>query len=358
MLNYYWTFNLGVHLTGAGPFRTYVNHQWHVRPGWVISGDGMYATTLQLTGNAAGIHYGLKCIASDPNMATDNVTIRDLTIDCNWAELSTTADTGNSGEKNISTGAVILWGSNNLLDHVRSINTFGSWANLQEQFVMTLSGPRNADGANNVIQFCRAEQPNGNYGNPFSLSGWIPSYVIKNSKVISCTAVGVNTGTHAGFTSGGVNFGGVKDCVIDSNTFIDCYGAAYSDTGSCDGLQITNNVVTRGWGGVGLGSKLFPKKNVQISGNTFSIQNRHDGANAGITVAEAPITNLTISNNSILSDPTGLGWSQYWGVTAQGVTTAVITDNVVDAVFYNGVTGTGLTFSNNRHPDGTPAAGL
>src|SRR4029077_10901235 len=130
MRSYYWTYNLGVHLTGLGPFRTYANHKWAARPGWVISGDGMYATTLQMAGSIAGMHYGLACISSDPNIATDNVTIRDLTIDCNWTELSATADTGTNGEKNVKTGAVILWGSNNLIDHVRSINTYGSWANL------------------------------------------------------------------------------------------------------------------------------------------------------------------------------------------------------------------------------------
>jgi hypothetical protein len=357
MFNYYWTYNLGVHLTGAGPFRTSVNHQWAARPGWVISGDGMYVTTLQLTGNAAGIHYGLACISSDPNIATDNVTVRDLTIDANWAELSTTADIGKNGEKNISVAAIVLWGSNNLLDHVRSTNTYGSWANLQEMFAITLSGPRNGDGTNNVIQFCRAEQPNGNYGNPFSLHGWAP-YVIVNSKVISCTAVGINNGLYTGFTSGGVNFGAVKDCIVDSNTFIDCYGAAYSDTGSCDGLWVTNNVVTRGWSGVALGSKTLPKQNINISGNNFSIQNRNNGANAGITVMETPITNLTISNNSLLSDPSGQGMLQFWGVTASSLSNATITDNTVDPAFYNKVTGTGITLSNNRQPNGAPVPGL
>ncbi len=361
MRNYYWTYNLGVHLTGPGPFRTYANHNWAARQGWVISGDGMYATTLQMAGSVAGMHYGVTCISSDPNIATDNVTIRDLTIDCNWDALSITADIGKNGEKNVKTQAIVLWGSNNLIDHVRSINSYGSWANLQEQFAIALVGPRNGDGTNNVIQFCRAEQPYGNYGNPFSLSGWTdtsPSYLITNSKVVSCTAVGVNNGLATGFTSGGVNFANVKNCIIDSNTFIDCFGAAYSDTGSCDGLQITNNVVTRGWGGVGLGSKTLPKQNIKISGNSFSIQNRNIGANCGITVPEAPITNLTISNNTILSDTSGQGWLQFWGVIASGLTNATITDNIVDPAFYNGVTGTGITRFNNRQPNGAPVQGL
>jgi hypothetical protein len=358
MRNYYWTYYLGVHLTGPGPFRTYANHAWAARQGWVISGDGMNATTLQMVGSLVGMHFGVTCISSDPNVATDNVTIKDLTIDCNWAGLSATADIGAKGEKNVKTQAIVLWGSNNLIDHVRSINTYGSAANGLEHFTITLSGPRSGDGTNNVIQFCRSEQPYGNYGNPFSIAGWSP-YVIVNSKVISCTAVGVNNGVGGtGFTSGGVNFGSVKDCVIDSNTFIDCYGAAYSDTGSCDGLQITNNVVTRGWSGVGLGSATPPKQNIKISGNNFSIQNRNNGANDGIAIDHVPGTNVTISNNTILSDPSGQGQVQFWGVMANPLINATIINNIVDPAFYNQVGGTGITLSNNRQPSGAPAQGL
>jgi hypothetical protein len=317
----------------------------------------MDVTTLQMVGSVAGMHYGLVCISSDPNIATNNVTIRDLTIDCNWAELSATADIGANGEGNIKTGAISLWGSNNLIDHVRSVNSYGSWANLQEQFAIRVSGPRWGDGVNNVIQFCRAEQPYGNYGNPFSLAGWDP-YVIANSKVISCTAVGLNNGIATGFTSGGVNFGNVKNCVIDSNTFTDCYGAAYSDTGSCDGLQITNNTVIRGWSGVGLGSRTLPKQNIQINGNNFSIQNRNIGANGGISADEAPITNFTVTNNTITSGVSGQGTLQFWGITAGWLNTATITGNVIDPAFYNKVTGTGLNVSNNIQPNGLPAPGL
>ena len=421
-----WTPNLKINL-GPGTFRTSVTKPWSVNSGWMIAGAGMNQTVVQLTGNIAGMHYGIVCISSNPNLSIDNLVIRDLTCDANWAELSTTADEGAgsrsvsdavistgspiissstasfsmadfgkrltaggipsgttivsvqdrqhatmsanatasakavslkiAGEKNVKTGAIVVWGSNNLIDHVRSINTYGSWANLQEQFAIIVAGPRSGDGINNVIQFCRAEQPYGNYGSPFSLSGWEP-YAIVNSKVISCTAVGLNNGIGIGFTSGGVNFGGVKDCVIDSNTFIDCYGAAYSDTGSCDGIQVTNNVVTRGWNGVGLGSPMLPKQNIQISGNSFSIQNRNNGANGGITVAEAPLTNLTITNNTILSDTSGQGMLQFWGVTASLLKGAIITDNVVDPAFYNGATGTGVTLFNNRQPSGAPVQGL
>ena len=343
---------------GTGPFQTYTNHNWAIRPGWVFSGDGMDVTTLQMVGSAAGINYNLACISADPNIATNNVTISDLTIDCNWAELSQTADIGTAGGKNIATSAIIVWGSNNLVERVRAINGYGSWANAREQFLIALGAPSSGEGTNNVIQFCRAEQPQGNYGNPFALFGWDSSHVITNSRVVGCTAVGVNNGFAVGFTSGGVNFGNVKDCVVDSNTFIDCYGAAYSDTGSCDGLQVTNNTVIRGWSAIGLGSPTLPKQNIQVSGNSFSIQNRNNGANDGISVADAPITNLTVTNNTFSADTSGNGMLQYWGIIAYSVTNATITNNIVDPLFYNAVTGIGLTISNNTQPNGAPVQGL
>ena len=68
-----------------------------------------------------------------------------------------------------------------------------------------------------MIQFCRAELPQGNYGNPFALAGWadsLPNHLLTNSRVVSCTAVGIKNGLATGFTSGGVNFSNLKNCQI------------------------------------------------------------------------------------------------------------------------------------------------
>ncbi len=365
LFNYRYALNLYVHLMGAGPFQTDVRHAWFVQPGWILSGDGIDITTLQLVGNVSGMHYTVLAISSNSNVTTDNVTIENLTVDCNWLELSLTADAGLNGEKNITTGAVALWGNNNLIDHVRSINTYGSWANGMEQFAILLGGPRSANGTNNVMQFCRAEQPQGNYGNPFALAGWVntaPHYLITNSKVVGCNAVGNNDGGNTGFTSGGVNLANLQDCVVDSNTFIDCYGAAYIDTGSLDGLQVTNNTVVRGWCGVGLDSTVYPKQNVTISGNNISVQNRVTGGGSyGIFAGYATTTNLTVTNNVILFDPTGKGMSQFWGISASLLNNATITNNTVPLATggaWNSATGTGITLSNNLQPNGQAVPGL
>src|SRR5206468_2319229 len=113
----------------------------------------------------------------------------------NWSELSATAPVGRSGEKNFVASAMTIYGSNNLIDHVRSINSYGSAANHRELFAIYLIGPIGADGTNNTIQFCRVEQPRGNYGCPIALAGWLtspPYHLITNSKVVSCYAAGNN----------------------------------------------------------------------------------------------------------------------------------------------------------------------
>jgi hypothetical protein len=364
MNSFRYTPNLAIHLVGSGPFRTYATHTWFVRSGWVLSGDGIDSTTIQMVGNVAGMG-GVTAFSSDSNVATDNVTIRDLTIDCNWAELSTTADTGAGGEKNITVGAVGLCGSNNLIDHVRCTNSYGSAANHREEFAIFLGGSRFGDGTNNVIQYCRLELPHGNHDAPFALAGWVfsaPTHLITNSKVIGCTAVGVNNGQEMGFTSGGVNLANVKDCQIDSNTFIDCMGAAYSDTGSVDGLQVTNNTVIRGWQGVGLANSGLPKQNVTVSGNNFQIQNRNpDGTSYGIVTGSGVTTNVTVTHNTISFDASGTGISQFCGVAVSLLNTATISDNtigLVPAYMYNYATGIGITMFNNLDPNGNHVPGL
>jgi hypothetical protein len=374
MSNFRYTPNLGIHLVGSGPFRTSAGHNWFVRSGWVISGDGMYSTTIQMVGSAAGLHYDVDVFKSDPNLSTDNVTIQNLTIDCNWAELSQTASTGPGGEKSIKTGGVILWGSNNLIDHVRCINSYGSFEQGMEEFTIMLVASRFTNATNDVIQYCRVESPRGTHMAPFGLTGWNSTFIrfITNSKVIGCTAVGVNNGLGStfshhvvGFASGGVNMSNVKNVTIDSNTFIDCLGAAYIDCGYCDGLTVTNNTVIRGWDGVGIGNSGLPdcRKNILIRGNNINVQNRIiNGNNNGILLnAVAPSSNVTIDNNTITFDTSGHGALKFYGIVAQQLNTATVTNNTIGlttATLTNLAQGTGLTLSNNRYTNGTPVPGL
>jgi hypothetical protein len=330
----------------------------------------MDVTTLRMVGSLSGLGVYVDVLKSDSNVSTDNVTIQNLTIDCNFSNL-TNKPVGPGGEYALSIGGVILFGTNNVVQSVHCSNAYGSWENSPgncECFVIALYPSKFADSVGNTISNCQVDSPQGTHMAPFGISGLSgltgPPAITYNTgaKVVGCTATGVNSGYggpgRLGFSSGGVNFGNVKNLTIDSNTFIDCYGAAYCDTGSTDGLQVTNNTVIRGWAAIGLGSPTPPKQNIQISGNNFSIQNRNNGANCEINNDQIPITNLTVTNNTLSADTSGNGMMQFLGIIADSTTTATITNNVVDPLFYNRVTGTGLTISGNVQPDGAPVKGL
>ncbi len=267
------------------------------------------------------------------------------------------------GEKNVKTGAIALWGSNNLIQNVRSINTYGSAANLLEQFVILLGGPRDSDGTGNVIQSCRVELPRGNYGNPYALSGWSPHF-ITNSKVLASYAEGRNDGWMTGFTTGGVNLAFVKNCEVDGNTFVDCLGAVYQDTGTTDGFRVTNNTVIRGAMGVSfVSADPGPKQNIVIAGNNLQIQNRiKDGAAYGVYFSHTGASNVTIDNNTITMDCSAKGHPGFFGVRASPLDASVISNNtfILTGSFYfnNEVVGSGNTVSNNKMGDGSPVVGL
>jgi hypothetical protein len=339
MSNLQGTPNLTIHL-GPGTFRSNVAlGSWTVRSGWIIQGAGMYSTTCQMMGNLAGRHSDHEFFKSGSNIFTNNVVIRDLTIDCNWSELSLTADMGAGGEKWVTVYAIDLAGSYNLIERVRHINSYGSWPNLREAFGIRLAAPSTGDATGNMIRYCRAESPQGNYGAPFSLHGWAGAGTerfITNSSVYGNYAAGQNTGLPWGFMSGGVNTAFIKNCQIHDNVFIDCQGVYYQDTGSADGIQILNNKVVRGWFGVWFGGgytqPTWTKKNVTIAGNSLNIQNRTLGvgsASYGVALSGAVSSKISATRNYFSFTPTGLGYKQLLTVSAS-LQNSTIANNTAD----------------------------
>jgi hypothetical protein len=376
-----------IHL-GPGTFRTAATHSWLVKPGWVVEGAGMDTTTIQVAGPISGVTK-ISCFSSPSYSSTDRVILRRFTVDCNWAELSATATPGAGGVANASVGAVYIFGSNNLVEDVKSINTYGSLANLNESFAIGLAAsvaasaatgnmtglaaPAAANAASgNIIRFCHAESPKGDYSAPFALHG------CTNSSAYGNQAIGRNDGVTDGFNAGGVSGIGLTNCQIYNNTFTDCAGAFYSDTGSFDNVKVFNNTVVRGWLGVTFASDLS-KSNIEITNNSFVVQNRMgvDVPNVplnpptilqirrdlagnggyGIVLENGSTTNLTIANNTITSDTSGSGASPLWGIAASPVAGGIIANNAIEPS-NNSVSGTGVIFFNNRRPDGSPAPGL
>ncbi len=364
-----------IHL-GPGTFRTAASdhNKWQVKSGWVVEGAGMYSTTVQMGGSVAGIHYDLEAFKSDCCSSADNVIIRDLTVDCNWAELQATAtDNKNVGEKNISVSAIEIFGSNNLIERVRHINTYGSAANGQEEFGVSLCPPSNMDGAGNRISYCRGELPAGNYGSAFNIGGpsnFSPIRYVINSKIDHCTVIGINNGLlTAGFTNGLGGSAFAKNFEMSDNFVSDCAGVFYCDTGSLENIQITNNTVVRGWLGIGLvadgPNESWTKKNIQISGNKINVQNRAGGAPSdAIRIQGASTTTCTIDSNTITFDMNATGYPGFHTILAQRISNLTISNNTIGSPASPGYTDvkflscTSVTTFGNKSTSGGPVPGL
>ena len=149
---------------------------------------------------------------------------------------------------------------------------------------------------------------------------------------------------------------------MSDNLVTDCAGVFYSDTGSLENIQITNNTLVRGWHGISLvaggPNESWTKKNIQIRGNSLSIQNQVPGGQSyGIVAYDGATTDATISDNTIAFDTSGGGLLSFCGITMSSLNNATISNNTVEPSF-NRVSGTGVTLLNNRHPDGTHVPGL
>lgn len=370
--------HLTIHL-GPGVFRSDVtapNH-WLVQSGWIIDGAGMYQTTCQMMGNLAGQHFDHEFFKSAYNVATDNVNIRDLTVDCNWAELEPTADVGAKGEKFGAIFAIALGGNHILVERVRHLNSRGSWANLNEAFGIGIGAPSTGDISDNIIRNCRAESPQGNYGSPFALHGWPypagngPHY-ITDSSAYGNYAAGQQNGLTTGFTTGGVNGAFSKNCQIHDNTFIDCQSVYYQDTGDVENLRVVNNTLTRGWMGVVLaaGEPAWTKTGVTISGNQINLQNRvsdYGSASYGVSIYGSLASEVTISGNNFTFTPTGQGFLQFATIVSQAMDDSVITANTaneasagtgVAAPVHGLVLGYNTTINANKTATGRSMTGL
>jgi hypothetical protein len=369
--------NAIIHL-GAGTFRTHAfasnsgcSYE-NLKTGWTLQGAGMYDTTIQACGSVAGIHYNVHVLQSPYNKSTDGVVLRDFTVDCNWAELEQTADMGPRGEKQIAVDAVLLYGSNNLIERCRHINTFGASTTNNEEFGFMIAAPCSNDVTGNIIRSCRAESPAGGYGSAFNMCGWTgsPSRFVTNSQITDCVAVGNNNGLswgQPGFTTGAAGFANAKDCEVSHNLFMDCVGVFYCDTGSLGNIQIKNNTLVRGWFGVALvadgPNESCIKTNVQILDNNLNIQNRNAGGISGaIAIRGAPSSGLIIERNSISFDPNGLGSEQFETMGCFGIADSIISDNVADEASADPATvsgsAAGAQLCGNRTVAGTAMTGL
>jgi hypothetical protein len=346
-----------IHLMGPGPFQTSCTRTWLIKTGWIIEGDGQFYTVVQLVGNAAGLRH-LWVLGTDAHdeLPQDNVIIRDLTCDANWALMSLTADNGAGGEKNIHVSGGRLVGTNNRFDRVQAINTYGSLANLQEQFAIALVAPASYASTGNSIRQCVAQLPNGTYGAPFAVFGSGSRKI--TARIEGCWAFGINNGGNGGFTTGGVNLADVLGVYMSGNTWIDCGAVAYHDTGTLDGLYIDNDVATRCGSGVNLNAASGTQQNVRLRNCNFEVQNRSAGAVAHVAVGSGPADRVTVSSCTFTNAAGGTGGGTFYPFFfGTNVTNGIVTNNIVDSSGASNIT-SGVKIKGNLTPAGGVPAGL
>jgi hypothetical protein len=244
---------------------------------------------------------------------------------------SAASGTYNIASKRGAIQGIGIGGSNNRLERVRVINSYGSLANNYECFALRLGGTDyngvRKRGANNWMVNCNAELPWGTYSNPFAASR------TDNSGVLNCRALGINDRYDGrGWTSGGVNGAYLKNFQVQACRFADTYGVFYQDTGPLDGLEIVGNTVTRGKIGCAIVAPDV-KKNIRIIGNNFNLQNRNPRyPTPGIQFLEAPAaSNVVIRENKITFDRSGIGVDEFRTLQASSTTldaTAKVLNNI------------------------------
>lgn len=241
-----------IHLM-VGTFQTRGPLAWGPKTGQTIVGAGMYLTTVQFLSNAvaSGSLLNQAVIGIQSPYRQTNVTVCDMTIDCNYQNGTATTLNG-----------ISLHGSDNAIRRVRLINC-GSFTvsptNYAEAWGLIISGFPFSDATGNEISGCVITGYKCNYGNNLSALGLLEnnSGSITGNRVIqtgSNYVFGAYPGSHDSIMAGNLfacvigshydSGNGVTNDIITSNLFIGCANAIDWLGGHfCDTI-IANNIVS------------------------------------------------------------------------------------------------------------------
>ena len=285
---------------------------WRCHGGWTIKGAGQGVTTLKLiktypstdgkTYSAVGI-----CTTSSH---TKNVTIQDLTVDCNHNAI---------GSKQSAETGISLQGSGHTIQRVTVRNASG-WAG--EVFPISI-GANGVNSSNNLIQNCTITDWKGGAGGSVTISNNVnnfqPPYtytsgIVRNNRVVGATIGYGGWGMNGVVFSNnvaegcdyGVNIDSMKNLNVtfSNNQFLKCqsYGLVMSN---CQGFLIKNNVIDMA-GNTGFGI-LFNNDdgNMVVTGNKFTAQGPQARFAAGGNT-KTLFGRFTFSGNSPADAPIGL----------------------------------------------------
>jgi parallel beta-helix repeat protein len=251
--------DLTVHIS-AGTFETVGNGDyvpgltngvegWRCNSGWTIIGAGRELTVLKIIKNFTGPDDVVgTCGISSSDSGVNNVTIQDLTVDCNFDAIGTnrSRDTG-----------VSLQGSNHTIRRVTVKNVSGLGG---ESFPIAIGGV-NVNSSKNLIEECTITGWKGGMGGSITIANNMrnmePPYtytsgLVRNNRVFG-THIGYGgwgmknvtfSGNIAEGCSYGVNIDSLKNSKVSflNNQFMDCrnYGLVLTN---CANFKIQGNTV-------------------------------------------------------------------------------------------------------------------
>lgn len=276
--------NILVHL-GPGIFQTHGGITWRPKDGWTIHGAGLSVTTVIQTAILPSQFQVIGGLIND-------LEVSDLTIDCNYINLSPTL---NATIKSI--GAVSA-----ISGHFNNVNVVHAGGTV-ETFTLGFSqyGDASIPPGSVLIENCQVTQSGPNvtaiYAANSQTNDNSDSVPLGGQATIrACYVQGTGNLTTAGIA---FQINGYKSGLIDNCSTDGCKYSIYRDTLPQTGLTITNCNVNGLVDAIGLVGA--PTDNVLISGNTL--------AAGEIIVITSGATHVTIQNNLLLPGP---NYNNYW----------------------------------------------
>ncbi len=305
------TTDLAFHLgPGTYTIRGAWDFEWRMLDGWTISGAGETATVMKQVVGTTDDHPGA---VFQLIPYTDNQAVEDLTVDCAWFR---SGPGGDNSRPHGNFQAIALNGANAT---VRNVKVTGcGWA----------------------VGECFALLTTGN-------TGHIPDNALLDNVTISdcgpCTGYAmINLAAHGDIPEAKKIY--AKNGRIINGDFHVELGQAGGPPGGYDGGLVSNCEFVAGSHGLFLDT--FASKNIVISGNDL-VALDYGGSGILFNTGKAPVSHLTISNNTIEAGG-GVGFASY-------VTDSVITGNHIStsasgtfqSIFLGEKTVQNITVTNN-----------
>lgn len=315
-----------------------------IKAGWHIHGAGMGRTILKLTGvDDSGYNCGLSTWFVDQS----NVEVTDLTVDCNYGELS-------KGQPALELVGVMLYGNDGAVRRVRVVGAAGKRVDQGhelESFALTIR-KLGGKGRGAVIEDCEVSKFGGGYVNGIALmaldGGTIRGSVRRNTIIFDQ----VNP------TQFGINFQWCEDSDFSDNKVYGGERGIGNDTGDNSNIQFKDNYFQPDR----VAAFIAKSSACIFSGNVIDLM--RDGS-AGLAFFNEPtiggkVENWIVRGNVIRNrsqSKHSCGIHTNWA-GAPGPTRLLVTDNLIDSTLANVLDSRAGSYVRNSDFDGRSIANL